>query len=85
VYARVYVWQWRLQESSDLNTKMFLPEASAVQAQCTKCKKAKKGIVLVCVCVCAYTGGAGFKYCRVMMKHGRTEAVQEAPKSPEQV
>ena len=23
---------------------------------------------------------AGFKYCRVMMKHGRTEAVQEEPK-----
>lgn len=23
---------------------------------------------------------AGFKYCRVMMKHGRTEAVHEEPK-----
>ena len=49
------MYETRLQESSDLNTKMFLPEASAVQAPCTKCKKAKKGIVLVCVCVCAYT------------------------------
>lgn len=31
--------------------------------------------------VCVHTtGDAGFKYCRVMMKHGRTEAVHEEPK-----
>ena len=46
------MYETRLQESSDLNTKMFLPEASAVQAPCTKCKKAKKGIgARVCACV----------------------------------
>lgn len=48
------MYETRLQESSDLNTKMFLPEASAVRAPCTKCKKAKKGIVLVCVRVCIH-------------------------------
>lgn len=62
---------------------MVLPDAFAVRVPCTKCKKAKKGLLRVCrvcgddVCSMQY---AGFKYCRVMMKHGRTEVVQEEPK-----
>lgn len=55
-----------LQESSDLNTKMVLPDAFAVRVPCIKCKKAKKGLLSVCiVVVCVWKRCMQYAVCRL--------------------